>query len=134
MVGSGVGKIVDVIHLSLGQGLLRRILHHKEVLSVGLHQPLGGEGIGVLALDAEALGILSAVGHDLLIGGQHDLLHGAVGFLAGKHRAVDPGDVLGFHAAIERVGNLHHRPLSHAVHQKVCLRIEENGALALARQ
>ena len=132
VVGPGVGQVVDVVHLLLGKGLLGRVLHHEEVGTVGLDEPLGGERVGVAGLDAEALGVASAVLYNLVVAGQRDGLHRLVRLPAGEDGAVDPGDVPGVHSAVEGVGDLHHGPLTHAVHQKIGLGVQQDGALALA--
>ena len=133
MIGPAVGKTVDVIHLLLAQGLLRRVLHDEFALGIRLDEPLGAEGVGIAVLDGEALGVGAGVFLDLGIGREDDGGDGIVDGAGLVDGPVDVRDVLHVHAVVERVRDLHHGTLAHAVDQKIGLRIEQDRALALVR-
>ena len=133
VIRPAVGKIVDVIHLLLRKRLLRRVLHDEFVLGIRLDEPLGAEGVGIAVLDGEALGVGAGVFLDLGIGREDDGGDGIVDGAGLVDGPVNVRDVLHVHAVVERVRNLHHGALAHAVDQKIGLRIEQDRALALVR-
>ena len=61
MVVPHVRKIIYRIHLLLSQGLGGRILHHKKLIPIGLHQTLPGKWVLIAVLDIKASGILPFV-------------------------------------------------------------------------
>ena len=123
MPGAHIRKFVNRIHFFPGQRLLRRILHH-EFLAIGLGQPFGGEGIAVSVLDFEGFGILLFVILQLIKGGQHNGGQTFVQFRGLVHRAVDVGDILGFHTGVQGICQLHDALFAHTVHQDVSLAIQ----------
>ena len=124
-----VRKIVDLVHFLRGKRLLRGILNDKFPRAVGLYEPLGAEGIGVLVLEEKALGIAPPVFLQFSVGRQPDRIHDAVRVGRAVDRSVDEGQIGGGKAAVQRVRRLDDAALSHAVEQQVGLRVEQNGAL-----
>ena len=131
VIGILIRQIVGQIHLVLGQGLLRRVLDHIFPLGIGLDQALCHKGIGVAILRVEAFGICSLVLAHLVPGGQRDGVVDAVQILCPVDGAVDEGEIADIQPTFERIRNFDNRALAHAIDQKICLGIEQNGALHL---
>ena len=132
VVGAAVGKVIYLVHFRGGQRLLGRILHHIEI-PIGLCQTLGGERVAVAVLDAEALGVAALAGLYLVKGGKEDggqTLVRLGGFVDG---AVDVGDVFHVHTGVQSVGDFHDALFPHAVHEKIRLGIQKDGALHTLR-
>ena len=61
MVVPHVRKSIYLIHFLLAQRLGRRILHHKQLIPIRLHQTFPGKRVRIAVLDIEALCILLLV-------------------------------------------------------------------------
>ena len=129
MERAAVRKIVDMIHLLLRKRLLRRVLDDEFVLAIRLNEPLGAEGVGVAVLDRKTLGVDARVFLHVREGREHNGGNGRVRLSGLIDCAVDICDVLRIHAVVERVRNLDDGALTHAVDQKISLRIEQNRPL-----
>ena len=128
VVGSVVGQGIDRVHLFCGQRLLGRILDHV-FFAVALCQPLGGEGVAVTVLELEGLGIGPLVLLDLLKRGEQNGWQTLVQRFGLEHCAVDVGDVLNVHSGIQSLRYFHNALFAHAIHEKIRLGVQENGAL-----
>ena len=121
---AAVRKIVDMIHFLLRKRLLRRVLDDKFMVAIRLDEPLGAEGVGVAVLDGKALGVDARIFLHIREGRERDGRDGCIRLTGLIDRAVDIRDVLRVHAVVERVRDLDDGALSHAVDQKIGLRIE----------
>ena len=121
---AAVRKIVDMIHLLLRKRLLRRVLDDKFMVAIRLDEPLGAEGVGVAVLDGKALGVDARIFLHIREGRERDGRDGCIRLTGLIDCAVDICDVLRIHAVVERVRDLDDGALSHAVDQKISLRIE----------
>ena len=121
---AAVRKIVDMIHFLLRKRLLRRVLDDKFMVAIRLDEPLGAEGVGVAVLDGKALGVDARIFLHIREGWEHNGGNRRVRLAGLIDRAVDIRDVLRVHAVVERVRDLDDGALSHAVDQKIGLRIE----------
>ena len=128
MPGAHIGQGVHSIHFLSSQRLLGRILYHK-ALAVGFCQTLGRKGIAVAVLQLKALGVAALVCFDLLKGRQDDGGQTFVQLLRTKHGAVNIGDMAHIHAGVQRIGHLNDGLFTHAVHQQVCLTVQQYGTL-----
>ena len=128
MPGAHIGKIVDGVHFCGGQRFLRRILDNI-LIAVGLCQPLGSEWIAVCVLNPEGFGIAALVCFQFLISGQNNRRQAIIQFRRLEYGAVNIGDIFHVHAGIQRVRDFHDALFSHAVHQKIRLGVQQNGAL-----
>ncbi len=61
MIPAHVWQIIYLIHLRLRQRLGRRILNHKQLFPIRLHQTLPSKGIRVAVLNKKAFGILNFI-------------------------------------------------------------------------
>ena len=133
VIGTHIRQTVHPVHLRLTQGLLGGVLDDIFPGAIWLHQRFPREGVRIAILSVEALGILTLILTQLLIGGEGHIGHHQV-YLGGTvHRTVDKGDVLGLQAAVQSVRHLHHRPFTHAVHEQIRLAVQQNGAFELVR-
>ena len=126
-----VGKLVDLVELLGGKRLCGRILDSVDVMRIGLDERVREERIEVSALDAERLCVDLLVSVELVPGREN---HRPVALLIAPgtiDRALDPGDILCLYAGGKGVCYLHDLALSHAIHEKVCARIEEDRPLQL---
>ena len=126
---AAVRKIVDMIHFLLRKRLLRRVLDDKFMVAIRLDEPLGAEGVGVAVLDGKALGVDARIFLHIREGRERDGRDGCIRLTGLIDCAVDIRDVLRVHAVVERVRDLDDGALSHAVDQKISLRIEQNRPL-----
>ena len=131
VVRPAVRKIVDAIHLLLGKRLLRRVLDDKFMRAIRLDEPLGAEGVGIAVLDRKALGVDARIFLHVREGREHDGGNRRVRLAGLIDRAVDVRDILRVHAVVERVRNFDDGALTHAVDQKIGLRIKQDRPLEL---
>ena len=133
VVCTHIGQPVHPIHLRLTQGLLGWILNDIFFGTIGLHQRFPGVWVGVAVLGVKALGILSFVLAQFLVGRQGKVWHHQIHLCGPVHRAIYERDVLGLEPAVQGVCHLHHGAFPHAIHQEIRLAVQQNGPLELVR-
>ena len=126
-----VGELGDLVHLVGGERCRRRVLHHVDVVGVGLHQAMTGNGVHVLLLHVKAACVVELVGRKVVPAGQQVVVVDFVERAGTVDGAVDVGDLVDGQPGVERVGDLDDRVLAHAVDEDIRTRVEQHRTLEL---
>ena len=97
-------------------------MYHEDAVGVGLYEALSRDGVHILLLDVEALGVGEAVVVELVPARQQTIvIYGVERPLAARaiDRAVDIRDLIDGQAGIEGIGYLDDGVLAHAVDEQV---------------
>ena len=133
VVGAGVGQGVDGVQLFSLQGGHGGILH-QELAVVDLADSLAIDGVLILVLDAEGLGVLALIGLEVVVvkGGGHGEVDGIpfLGFaeIDGTTHVADLADG---HALIQELCDATEDVLAHTVGQNVGAAVHQDGAAHL---
>ena len=133
MPGPGVGESVEGVEFGSGKGLAGRVLHHVDVVGVGLDERAGRKGVEVAILHAEAACVVELVRLQVVPAGQQDRTVAVVDRPAPVDGARNEGEVVHRKAGVERFGNRDQRFLAHSVADEVGPRIEQDRPLYLVR-
>ena len=126
-----VGELGHLVHLVGGERRRRRVLHHIDVVGVGLYQTMPGDGVHILLLHVKAAGVVELVSGKVVPAGQQVVVVDLVERTRAVNGAVDIGDLIDGQPRVECVGDLDNRVLAHAVDEDVGARVEQHRALEL---
>ena len=126
-----VGELGHLVHLVGRQRRRWRVLHHIDVVGVGLYQAVSGDGVHILLLHVKAARVVELVGGKVVPAGQQVVVVDLVERAGAVDGTVDIGNLIDGQSGVERVGDLDNRVLAHAVDEDVGARVEQYRALEL---
>ena len=127
-----IGQFIDIIQFLGRQRPGGGILYHIPFLPIFFHQGSCREKVGVLILDQKAPGVFQLICRKGVKVRKQDtvsLLQHVRHILSLVHRSGNIGDILRCDAAVQCIRHLHDGQFAHAVQQKICSGIHENGML-----
>ena len=126
MVGSHIGKIIDIIHFLLTQWFCRWILYHIDMSLIRLYQTFPGKRICVAVLDKKALCILLFVLLKLRKIRKQLIIVDRVQIFGPVHGSINKRNVFDVDSAVQGICDLYDRVFPHSIGNNICLGIQQN--------